>query len=421
MRYMMTLSVLNLVEKNTDSLNTKITKLNEALSDSKTNLYHYKLGLSRVEARLVKFKTQEIKLCEKIRGLEFDVKVKNNKIEYLTNELEKVKKEKKGSDSKLTGFESVVKDLDTLLGNQRTDKNKEGLGCNAVPPPPAQVVKGKSWPKNTFAHKNITPRADLLKTASVSAARRVNTASPRPNVNSTLPKTTQDLVIIKTIQRVKRLERELKTRTSPTKIQMVDVTSSSRFTSLFWQALHKALGTRLDMNTAYHPETDEVGDAQLTGPEIIHETIEKIVQIKRRIQAARDRQKSYADLKRKPMDFQVGDRVMLKVSPWKGVVRFGKRGKLNPRYIGPFKCLSNEALVILLEELRIDDKLHFVEEPIEVMDRETKQLKRIHIPIIKVRWNSKRGPEFTGEREDQFKQKYPHLFTKTAPSSSAAS
>nr|GFC39018.1 reverse transcriptase domain-containing protein [Tanacetum cinerariifolium] len=104
-----------------------------------------------------------------------------------------------------------------------------------------------------------------------------------------------------------------------------------RFTSLFWRALHKALGTRLDMSTAYHPETDEVGDAQLTGPEIIHETTEKIVQIKSRIQAARDRQKSYADLKRKPMDFQVGDKVMLKVSPWKGAVRFGKRGKLNPR------------------------------------------------------------------------------------------
>ncbi|GJX11941.1 putative reverse transcriptase domain-containing protein [Tanacetum coccineum] len=229
-----------------------------------------------------------------------------------------------------------------------------------------------------------------------------------------------------------------------------------RFTSLFWQALHKALGTRLDMSTAYHPETDgqsertiqnledmlracvldfgknwdrhlplvefsynnsyhtsikaapfealygrkcrspvcwaEVGDAQLTGPAIIHETTEKIV------------------------------------SPWKGVVHFGKWGKLNPsRVHNTFhvsnlkKCLSDESLVILLGELRVDDKLHFVEEPVEVMDRKIKQLKRSRIPIIKVRWNSKRGPEFTWEREDQFKQKYPHLFTKTAPSSSAAS
>ncbi|GJW74570.1 putative reverse transcriptase domain-containing protein [Tanacetum coccineum] len=290
-----------------------------------------------------------------------------------------------------------------------------------------------------------------------------------------------------------------------------------RFTSLFWQALHKDLGTRLDMSMAYHPETDsqsertiqtledklcaclldfgknwdrnlllvefsynnsyhtsikaapfealygrkcrspvcwaKVGDAQLTGPAIIHETTEKIVQIKGRIQAARDRQKSYANIRRKPMVFQVGDRVMLKVSPWKGVVRFGKRGKLNPRYVGPFKviervrtvayklkllrqlsrvhntfhvsnlkkCLSDESLVIPLEELRVDDKLYFVEEPVEVMDREIKQWKRSRIPIVKVRWDSKRGPKFTWERKDQFKKKYTRLFTKTAPSSSAAS
>nr|GEV06931.1 putative reverse transcriptase domain-containing protein [Tanacetum cinerariifolium] len=144
---------------------------------------------------------------------------------------------------------------------------------------------------------------------------------------------------------------------------------------------------------------------------------------------------------------------MLKVSPWKEVVRFDKWRKLNPRYVGPFKvikraetiaykleqpqqlsrvhntfhmsnlkkCLSDESLVIPLEELRVDDKLHLVENPVEVMDREIKQLKRSRIPIVKVRWNSKRGPEFTWEREDQFKQIYPHLFTKTAPLSSATS
>ncbi|GJS62080.1 putative reverse transcriptase domain-containing protein [Tanacetum coccineum] len=132
-------------------------------------------------------------------------------------------------------------------------------------------------------------------------------------------------------------------------------------------------------------------------------------------------EKSYADVRCKPLEFQVGDRVMLKVSPWKGVVRFGKRGKLNPRYIGPFKkCLSNEPLAVPLDEI-LDDKLCFDEEPVEIMDHEVKRLKRSCIPIIKVRWNSMRGPELTWKHEDQFRKKYPQLFTKTAPSTSAAS
>nr|GFA10117.1 putative reverse transcriptase domain-containing protein [Tanacetum cinerariifolium] len=123
---------------------------------------------------------------------------------------------------------------------------------------------------------------------------------------------------------------------------------------------------------------------------------------------------------RKPMEFQVGYKVMLKVSPWKGVVRFGKRRKLNPRFVGPFKCYANEPLAVPLDGLHFDDKLQFVEEPIEIIDREVKRLRNSRVPIVKVRWNSRRGPEFMWEREDQFKRKYPHLFTKTAPSSSAA-
>ncbi|GJY04246.1 putative reverse transcriptase domain-containing protein [Tanacetum coccineum] len=148
----------------------------------------------------------------------------------------------------------------------------------------------------------------------------------------------------------------------------------------------------------------EVGDVQLTGPEIIHETTEKIVQIRQRLQAARDRKRSYANVRRKPLELQVGDRVMLKVSPRKGVIRFIKRGKLNRRYIRPFKilerirpvtyklklpeelsnvystfhisnlkkCLFDKSLVIPMKELQLDDKLNFVEEPVEIIDREVK-------------------------------------------------
>nr|GEX26355.1 hypothetical protein [Tanacetum cinerariifolium] len=226
-----------------------------------------------------------------------------------------------------------------------------------------------------------------------------------------------------------------------------------------WKSLNKALGTRLDMSTTYHPQTDgqsertiqtikaapfealygckcrspicwaEVGYSELTGPEIIHETTEKIVQIKSRIQAAYDRQKSYADARQKPLEFQVGDKVMLKVSPRKGVIRFGKRGKLNPRYIGPFKiiakagtkCMSDEPLAIPLDEIQVDDKLHFIKEPIEIMDREVKRLNQSRIPIVKVRWKSRRGLEFTWEREDQMQKKYPHLFPNFAPVANATS
>nr|GEU73204.1 putative reverse transcriptase domain-containing protein [Tanacetum cinerariifolium] len=121
----------------------------------------------------------------------------------------------------------------------------------------------------------------------------------------------------------------------------------------------------------------EVREARLLGPELIQETTEKIIQIKQRMQAAHDRQNSYADLKRKLMEFQIGYRVMLNVSPWKGVVHFGKRGKLNPKYVGPFKkCHADEPLAVPLDGLHFDDKLHFVEEPVEIVDWEVKRLKR---------------------------------------------
>ncbi|KAI3826049.1 hypothetical protein L1987_00091 [Smallanthus sonchifolius] len=195
---------------------------------------------------------------------------------------------------------------------------------------------------------------------------------------------------------------------------------------------------------------NEIGEAQITGPELIQETSDKIIQIRDNIRVMRSRQKSYADKRRKPLEFQVGDLVLLKVSPWKGVIRFGKKGKLAPRYVGPFKilerigkvayklelppslgsvhptfhvsnlkkCLADENLHIPLDDVRIDETMHFVEKPVEIMDREIKQLKRSRIPIVKIRWESKRGPEFTWEREDQMKPKYPHLFAEAVASTS---
>nr|GEV14413.1 hypothetical protein [Tanacetum cinerariifolium] len=140
----------------------------------------------------------------------------------------------------------------------------------------------------------------------------------------------------------------------------------------------------------------EVGDAQLTGPEIVHETTKKIFQIKKRIQAVRDRRKSLSDRNRKPVEFQVGDMVMLNVSSWKGVIRFDKRDQLS-RVHRTFhvsslkKCYAYEPLAISLDEIQIDDKLNFIEESVEIMDRKVKQLKQSRIPIVKVRWSSKRG------------------------------
>ncbi|GKD72461.1 hypothetical protein Tco_1330743 [Tanacetum coccineum] len=161
--------------------------------------------------------------------------------------------------------------------------------------------------------------------------------------------------------------------------------------------------------------------------------------VKEKPKAARDRQKSYVDYRRKPLEFEVGDRVLLKVTPWKGVVRFGKKGKLASRYVGPFeilerigfvayrlrlpeelssvydtfhvsnlkKCLADANLHVPLDEIKVDKTLCFVQEPVEIMDREIKKLKRKKITLVKVRWNSKRGLEFTWEHEDQMRIKYP--------------
>ncbi|GKF00887.1 putative reverse transcriptase domain-containing protein [Tanacetum coccineum] len=239
---------------------------------------------------------------------------------------------------------------------------------------------------------------------------------------------------------------------------------NSRFTSRFWQSMQEALGTRLDTSTAYHPQTDgqsertiqtledmlrafildfegcldvhlllvefsynnsyhssmrcasfkalygrkchspimwaEVREGQLIGPKLVQDITKKILQIKDRFKAARDRQKSYADKRRKPLEFNVGDYVLLKVSPWKGVIRFGKKGRLAPRFVGPFeisekvgpmayqldlleelngvydtfhvsnlkKCLADPTLQVPLDEIRVNANLNFVEQPVEILE-----------------------------------------------------
>nr|GEV80923.1 hypothetical protein [Tanacetum cinerariifolium] len=230
----------------------------------------------------------------------------------------------------------------------------------------------------------------------------------------------------------------------------------SHFTSRLCKSLQKSLGTNLDVSTTYHPHTDGQSERTIQTPEdmlhacviefgsswdrhlplvefsynnsyhpthlpeLIRETTEKIVQIKNRLLATRSCQKTYADRRSKPLEFEVRDMVLLKVSLWKGAVRFGKRGKLSPRYIRPFKilarvglvactlelpkelkgihstfhvlnpkkCLAEGDIVVLMDEIQLDDKLYMIEEPVKIVDREVKRLKQSRIPIVKVCWNS---------------------------------
>ncbi|GJS37990.1 putative reverse transcriptase domain-containing protein [Tanacetum coccineum] len=211
----------------------------------------------------------------------------------------------------------------------------------------------------------------------------------------------------------------------------------------WWPGMKKGIA---EYKVSFANYVAEVGEGQLIGLELVQETTEKISQINDRLKAARDCQKSYADKRRKPLEFSVGDYVLLKVSPWNGVVRFGKKGKLAPRFVGLFeiikkvgpmayqldlpeelngvhdtfhmsnlkKCLADPTLKVPLDEIRVDAKLNFVEEPVEILEREFKKLNGSRIAIVKVWWNSKRGPEFTWEREDQMKLKYPILFSNVS-------
>ncbi|KAI3825889.1 hypothetical protein L1987_07605 [Smallanthus sonchifolius] len=160
----------------------------------------------------------------------------------------------------------------------------------------------------------------------------------------------------------------------------------SRFTSRFLQSFQKALGTRLNLSTAYHPQTDGQSERTIqTLEDMLRacETADKVLQIREHLKSAHDRQKSYADKRRKLLEFFVGDHALLKVSHWKGVVRSGKEGKLSPRF-----------------DVEVDPNLKFVEQPLQIEDRHVKKLKRKKLVLVKVRWNSRRVPEFTWELEN---------------------
>ena len=279
-----------------------------------------------------------------------------------------------------------------------------------------------------------------------------------------------------------------------------------RFNSRFWQSFQECLGTKMNMSTAYHPQTDgqsertiqtledmlrvcaldfkgswdehlpliefsynnsyhasigmppyealygrkcrsplywdEVGERRVLGPELVQQTQEKVDLIRQRLVAAQDRQRKYADQNRRDMEFTTGDLVLLKVSPWKGVMRFGKKGKLSPRFIGPFEILKrvgkvayelalppnlqhihnvfhvsmlrkyhpDASHIIEYEPMEIQTDLSYAEQPVEIIDRKEQILRNKTIPLVRVLWRNHKVEESTWELETKMREKYPHLF-----------
>ncbi|KAH9751613.1 hypothetical protein KPL71_014358 [Citrus sinensis] len=280
----------------------------------------------------------------------------------------------------------------------------------------------------------------------------------------------------------------------------------SRFTSKFWTNLQNALGTKLNFSTAFHPQTDgqsdrtiqtledmlracvmefkgnldnhlplmeftynnsyqasiemapyealygrkcrtpvcwdEVGERRLFGPKLIQDTNEKIQLIRDRLKVAQDRQKSYADKHRRELEFEVGYRVFIRISPWKEVLRFRKRGKLSPRYIGPYeiierigplayrlalppklsrihdvfhvsmlrKYIYDPSHVLSKQPIQLKEDLTYEEEPVEILEEKHQVLRSKTIPLVKVRWRNHTKEEATWEHEDLMRAQYPYLF-----------
>ncbi|GJR59531.1 putative reverse transcriptase domain-containing protein, partial [Tanacetum coccineum] len=209
--------------------------------------------------------------------------------------------------------------------------------------------------------------------------------------------------------------------------------STEKLVRLYTDEIVKALGTRLDISTAYHPQIDGHSESTIQmledmlkacvidfgGSWDVHLPLAEFSYNNSYHTSIRCApfKALYGRKCRSPVlwaeigeEFKVGDRVMLKVSPWKGVVHFGKKGKLALRYVRPFEILERIGPPVPLDEIKVDKTLRFIEEPVEIMDREIKSLKHSKISLVKVRWNLKCGPEFTWEHEDYMKPKYPQLF-----------
>ena len=279
-----------------------------------------------------------------------------------------------------------------------------------------------------------------------------------------------------------------------------------RFTSRFWGKLQEAMGTRLNFSTAFHPQTDgqserviqiledmlrscaidyegswdrhiplaefvynnsfqssigmapyealygrkcrtplcwtELSERKVIGPDLIRETEEKVKMIREKLKVATDRQKSYTDMKRKDIRYEVGEKVFLKVSPWKKVMRFGKKGKLSPRFIGPYEVIekvgpvayrlalptdfekihnvfhvsmlrryrSDPTHIVSSETIELRPDLTYEEEPVEILAHEVKELRNKKIPLVKVLWRNHKTEEATWESEETMRQQYPQLF-----------
>ena len=287
----------------------------------------------------------------------------------------------------------------------------------------------------------------------------------------------------------------------------------AQFTANFWRSFQKGLGTQVNLSTAFHPQTDgqaertiqtledmlraciidfkgswddhlpliefaynnsyhssiqmapyealygrkcrspigwfDVGETKLIGPDVIQQAVDKVKLIQERLLAAQSRQKSYADNQRRDLEFQIGDWVFLKVSPMRGVMRFGRKGKLSPRYIGPYqivrrigkvayeldlpsdleavhpvfhvsmlrKCIGDPSRVFPVDDIQVTEELSYEEKPVAILDRQVRRLRTKDVASVKVLWQNNNREEMTWEAEDEMKNKYPYLFPVPAGNS----